>query len=76
MKNVITTDNGLIHIEFEKTDGTHNLVDAIVVGAAQYAAWTEEEIDEMIQQRWVAYLERITEAISELNALSEGENYA
>ena len=48
-------DDGRVHIEFEKTDGTNKLVDAIVVGPAQYAAWTEADIEAIIEQRWQDY---------------------
>ena len=55
-----TKDDGRVHIEFEKTDGTNKLVDAIVVGPAQYAAWTEADIEAIIEQRWQDYLVAIT----------------
>ena len=55
-----TKDDGRVHIEFEKTDGTNKLVDAIVVGPAQYAAWTEADIEAIIEQRWQDYLVAVT----------------
>ena len=55
-----TKDDGRVYIEFEKTDGTNKLVDAIVVGPAQYAAWTEADIEAIIEQRWQDYLVAIT----------------
>jgi hypothetical protein len=52
--------DGRVHIEFERTDGVNKLVDAIVVGPAQYAAWTEADINDIIEQRWQNYLIAIT----------------
>jgi hypothetical protein len=60
MSFTATPKDGRIHIEFEKTDGVNTLVDAIVVGPAQYAAWTEADIDAIIEQRWQDYLIAIT----------------
>lgn len=54
------THDGRVHIEFEKTDGTNTLVDAIVVGPAEYAAWDEAFIEALIEQRWQDYLIAIT----------------
>ena len=59
MKTVKTVD-GLVHIEFEKSNDTTKLVDAIVVSPAQYASWTEADIDAIIEKRWVDYLIAIT----------------
>jgi hypothetical protein len=59
MKNIKTVD-GLVHIEFEKSNDETKLVDAIVVSPAQYATWTEAFIDELIEKRWVDYLIAIT----------------
>ena len=52
MKNIKTVD-GLVHIEFEKSNDFTKLVDAIVVSPAQYAAWTEADIDAIIEKRCV-----------------------
>jgi hypothetical protein len=60
MKTIKTLDDGRVHIEFEKTDGINKLVDAIVVSPAQYAAWTEADIDAIIEKRWQDYLIAIT----------------
>jgi hypothetical protein len=60
MRNVIVKPDGRVYIEFEKTDGTNKLVDAIVVSPAQYAAWTEADIDAIIEKRWENYLIAIT----------------
>jgi hypothetical protein len=60
MKKVSVLSDGRVHIEFEKTDGTNKLVDAIVVSSAQYAAWTEADIDAIIEKRWEDYLIAIT----------------
>jgi hypothetical protein len=57
---VVTRPSGHIAIEFERTDGVNKLVDAIVVGPAQYAAWTEDDINAIIEQRWQNYLIAIT----------------
>jgi len=72
-------DDGRVHIEFEKTDGTNKLVDAIVVGPAQYAAWTEADIEAIIEQRWQEYLvaitpppEEVTEEVTDVE-FTEGE---
>lgn len=55
-----TEKDGRVHIEFVREDGEHKLVDAIVVGPAQYAAWTEAFIEELIEKRWQDYLVAIT----------------
>jgi hypothetical protein len=55
-----TEKDGRVHIEYERTDGVNKLVDAIVVGPAQYAAWTEDDINAIIEQRWQDYLVAIT----------------
>jgi acylphosphatase len=60
MVTVKNLPDGRVHIEFEKTDGTNKLVDAIVVSPAQYAAWTEADIDAIIEKRWENYLIAIT----------------
>jgi hypothetical protein len=60
MFTVTTKDDGRVHIEYERTDGVNKLVDAIVVGPAQYAAWTEDDINAIIEQRWQDYLIAIT----------------
>jgi hypothetical protein len=60
MKKVSVLSDGRVHIEFEKTDGTNKLVDAIVVSPAQYAAWTKADIDAIIEKRWENYLIAIT----------------
>jgi hypothetical protein len=60
MFTVTTKDDGRVHIEYERTDGVNKLVDAIVVGPAQYASWTEDDINAIIEQRWQDYLIAIT----------------
>lgn len=55
-----TEKDGRVHIEFERSDETNKLVDAIVVGPSQYAAWTEAEIDAIIEQRWQDYVIAMT----------------
>jgi hypothetical protein len=60
MFTVTTKDDGRVHIEFERTNNATKLVDAIVVGPAQYAAWTEDDINAIIEQRWQDYLIAIT----------------
>lgn len=59
MRTVTTMPDGLIHIEFEKSNDETKLVDAIVVSPAQYAAWTEADIEAIEEQRWLNYLEAI-----------------
>lgn len=56
MSFTATTRDGRVHIEFERSNEFHKLVDAIVVGPAQYAAWTEADIEALIEQRWQSYL--------------------
>lgn len=56
MKTVTTLDDGMIHILFEKSNEETKLVDAIVISPQQYESWTEEQIDEIIEQRWQNYL--------------------
>jgi hypothetical protein len=75
MKKVSVLSDGRVHIEFEKTDGTNKLVDAIVVSPAQYAAWTEADIDAIIEKRWEDYLIAITpvEPEEEVTDVVEGE---
>ena len=63
MKTVNTLKNGQVQILFEKTDGANKLVDAIVVGPVQYAAWAEADIDAIIERRWQDYLIAITPQI-------------
>lgn len=52
--------DGCFHIEFERTDGTRKLVDAIIVSSFQYGLWTENDIAQLIEQRWQNYLIAIT----------------
>jgi hypothetical protein len=59
MRTVTTTSDGLVHIEFEKSNDETKLVDAIVVSPAQYATWTEADIEAIEEQRWLNYLEAI-----------------
>lgn len=54
------TVNGYVHIEFERSNETTKLVDAIVVGPAEYATWDEAFIEGLIEQRWQNYLIAIT----------------
>ncbi len=54
------TVDGRVHIEFERSNETTQLVDAIVVGPAQYATWDEAFIEGLIEQRWQDYLIAIT----------------
>lgn len=54
------TLDGYVSIEFEKTDGTYTLVDAIVVTEAEYAQLTEADIDAMEQKRWEDWLAIVT----------------
>jgi hypothetical protein len=58
-KQINLLPDGKVQIGFEKTDGTNKLVDAIVVGSAQYSAWSEDDIDAIIEQRWENYFEAI-----------------
>lgn len=55
-----TEKNGRVHIEFERSDENNKLVDAIVVGPAQFAAWSEADIEAIVEQRWQDYLVAIT----------------
>jgi hypothetical protein len=59
MRTVTTTPDGLVHIEFEKSNEETKLVDAIVVSPEQYAQWTEADIEAIEEQRWLNYLEAI-----------------
>lgn len=52
--------DGYVTIEFEKTDGTYTLVDAIVVTDAEYAALTQADIEAMEQKRFDDWLAIIT----------------
>jgi len=60
MTFTVLEKDGRVHINFEKSDGVNKLVDAIVVGPAQYAAWSEAFIDDLIEQRWQNHLIAIT----------------
>lgn len=55
-----TPRDGYVHIDFERSNETAKLVDSIVVSPAQYAAWTEADIEAIIEQRWQDYLIAIT----------------
>jgi hypothetical protein len=56
---VLYDENGRVHIEFEKTDGTNKLVDCIVVSSGLYETWTQQDIDAIIEGRWLNYLDAI-----------------
>jgi hypothetical protein len=72
MKTVKTVD-GLVHIEFEKSNDFTKLVDAIVVPPNQYAAMTEADIDAIIEKRWENYLIAIQPVEPEEADVVEGE---
>jgi len=55
-----TSLDGYVTIEFEKTDGTYTLVDAIVVTDAEYAKLTPADIEAMEQQRWDNWIAIVT----------------
>lgn len=72
MRTITTMPDGRVHIEFEKTNAETKLVDAIVVSPAQYAAWTEADIDAIEEKRWQDYLIAIT-PVDPPPELEEGE---
>jgi hypothetical protein len=72
MKNIKTVD-GLVHIEFEKSNDFTKFRDAIILTPAEYAAWTEADIDAMIEKRWENYLIAIQPVEPEEADVVEGE---
>jgi len=48
----VTSLDGYVTIQFEKTDGTYTLVDAIVLTQEEYDNTTPEQIEAMEQVRW------------------------
>jgi hypothetical protein len=60
-----TLDNGMIRIRFEKTDGKNSFNDALIFTQAEYDALTEQQIQEMQQQRfdnWLAIINYVPPA--------------
>lgn len=54
-----TLDNGMLRIRFEKTDGKNTFNDALIFTQTEYDALTEQQIQEMQQQRfdnWLAII--------------------
>jgi hypothetical protein len=54
-----TLDNGMLRIRFEKTDGKNTFNDALIFSQAEYDALTEQQIEEIKQQRfdnWLAII--------------------
>jgi hypothetical protein len=58
MEDIIeTTEDGMVRVIFEKTDGSYNYRDALYFTAENYAATTPEQIEAMKQERfdnWIA----------------------
>lgn len=52
--SIIKTTNvdGYVTINFEHTDGTYTLVDAIVLTEEEYNNTTQEQLEAMEQKRW------------------------
>jgi len=48
----VTQVEGYVTINFERTDGTYTLVDAVVLTEAEYNNTTPEQIEAMEQVRW------------------------
>jgi hypothetical protein len=61
----------VVRIQFSMSNGTHTLVDAIVTSKTQYALWTEDDINRLIDARWQAFLAAI--APVELQVDENGE---
>lgn len=53
------TPDGRVHLQFERSNENHKLVDAIVVGPAQFEKWSEADIEAIIEARWQAHLEAL-----------------
>jgi hypothetical protein len=67
-----TPRDGYVHIDFERSNESTTLVDSIVVSPAQYAAWTEADIEAIIEQRWQNYL-LLLAPVPEPAPVEEGE---
>jgi hypothetical protein len=59
MSYTISEKDGRIHIEFEKTNGSFNLKDAIVTSQSEYQSWSAEDIEKIIEIRWKNFLDSI-----------------
>jgi len=60
-----TLDNGMLRIRFEKTDGKNTFNDALIFSQAEYDALTEQQIEEIKQQRfdnWLAIINYVPPA--------------
>ena len=53
-KTMPNTNNnsGYVTINFERTDGTYTLVDAIVLSEEEHINTTQEQLEAMQQKRW------------------------
>lgn len=71
MRTISALNDDYVSINFEKTDGTNTLVDAIVVTKKQYETLTESDISNIEKQRWDDFLLAITPVIKETNEGSE-----
>jgi hypothetical protein len=60
MNKITQLPDGRVHIEFERTDGTYTLKDAIVVSQAQYDAMTPADIEAIEQKRWDEWIAIVT----------------
>ena len=47
-----TNNTGYVTIDFERTDGTYTLVDAIVLTEEEHINTTQEQLEAMQQKRW------------------------
>jgi len=72
-----TTEDGMIRIIFEKTDGTNNYRDALYFTQENYAATAPEQIEVMKQERFDNWITIITyvapEEASPVDVLIQGE---
>jgi hypothetical protein len=56
----VTQVEGYVTINFERTDGTYTLVDAVVLTEAEYNNTTPEQIEAMEQVRWDSWYAIVT----------------
>jgi ABC-type transporter MlaC component len=72
----IVLPDGRVSIPFEQSNGKYVLRDAIVLGAEDAAAMSQEEFDVITQQRfdaWIAHLEAEPFPITDVPPDSPGE---
>ena len=72
MDYTVTTKDGWVKIDYERSDGLYKLVDAITVRQAEYESMSEEDIVKIIDQRFANFLLSIEQA-SQVEEVIEGD---